>query len=94
VQQKEALLTSVTAGGNVWVPRFVQSINQNKCLGCGRCFKVCGRDVLMLVSIERDDDDDERMAMSIKNRSLCIGCEACQRTCPKKCFTHSALSAA
>jgi len=27
--------------------------------------------------------------MSIEDRDDCIGCEACARTCVKKCYTHA-----
>jgi Nif-specific ferredoxin III len=42
-------ITGVTAGGAVWTPAFVQAIAQERCIGCGRCFKVCPRDVFDLV---------------------------------------------
>ena len=42
-------ITGVTAGGALWTPAFVQSIAQERCIGCGRCFKVCPRDVFDLV---------------------------------------------
>jgi len=53
-------LTGLTRGGNEWTPAFITELNQGECIGCGRCFKVCSRDVFEL--IERDeeliDDDD------------------------------------
>lgn len=94
-------VTGVTFGGNVWTPSYVSDINQRDCIGCGRCFKVCPRDVFDLV--ERDEvmsaedfgddygdfeDDDNTMVMSLKNAADCIGCEACSKVCPKDCFTH------
>ena len=55
--------------GRSWVPRFVQALNRDKCIGCGRCYRVCGRDVLRLVGLTDDgqtvaiavgeDDDDD-----------------------------------
>jgi NAD-dependent dihydropyrimidine dehydrogenase PreA subunit len=27
--------------------------------------------------------------MSVRDRDDCIGCEACARTCAKKCYTHA-----
>ncbi|MFZ2449058.1 MAG: ferredoxin III, nif-specific [Methylovulum miyakonense] len=91
-------VTGVTYGGSVWTPSYVTDINAKTCIGCGRCFKVCPRDVFDLVekssimeaeSFDDDfEDDDENMVMTIKNALDCIGCEACSKVCPKDCFTH------
>lgn len=86
-------VTGVTRGGESWVPEFIADLNQATCIGCGRCFKVCPRDVFELV--EREDDsaedfsDDTSMVMAISNALDCIGCQACARVCPKKCHSHS-----
>ncbi|MBD2327928.1 ferredoxin III, nif-specific [Alkalinema sp. FACHB-956] len=93
-------LTGLTFGRKVWIPQFVQAINQEKCIGCGRCFKVCGRDVLQLRAlneegefVENEDDDEiERKVMTIAHADNCIGCQACSRVCPKNCYTHQALA--
>jgi len=95
-----ATLTGLTQGGLDWEPKFVQEIDREKCIGCGRCFKVCGRNVLSLIALDEDgevvddDDDDEfeRKVMSIVNAAKCIGCEACSRICPKKCYTHATVA--
>ena len=91
--------------GRSWTPRFVKNIDQEKCIGCGRCFRVCGRDVLQLVGIDEDgevielelgaDDDDEyeKKVMTVSNQMNCVGCEACAKICPKKCYTHEAMTA-
>jgi Nif-specific ferredoxin III len=95
-------ITGLTAGGAVWTPAFVQAIDQGRCIGCGRCFKVCPRDVFDLVdradvldADEIDDyddlDEDNAQVMNIANALDCIGCEACSRVCPKDCFTHASL---
>ena len=97
-------ITGVTRGGTEWVPAFIVDLNQKNCIGCGRCFKACPRDVFDLVereSLDLDDDDyddddydddgfsdDTSMVMSLKNIMDCIGCEACSRVCPKKCMSH------
>jgi Nif-specific ferredoxin III len=95
--------TVTLPSGRLWTPQFAESINEEKCIGCGRCFKVCGRDVLHLVgltedgdrievSTDPDDDDDEeydRKVMTIANPENCVGCEACMKICPKDCYTHS-----
>lgn len=91
---------SLTRGGEPWDQQFVTGINQADCIGCGRCYKVCPRDVFELVEVEGNDDfgdygDYENgvmMAMSLANESDCIGCGACSRVCVKKCHQHTPAS--
>lgn len=91
--------------GETWTPKFVRHINEETCIGCGRCFKVCPRGVLEMVGVNeegervgvsQDDDDDEeyeKKVMTIAHGELCIGCTACSKICPKKCYTHAAVEA-
>lgn len=93
--------TVTLPSGEAWVPQFVTAISAEKCIGCGRCFKVCARNVLTLVSLDEDgntascsaddDDDDEyeRKVMVISKGESCIGCEACSSICPRNCITHA-----
>jgi Nif-specific ferredoxin III len=60
------VITGMTRGGIEWTPAFITDLNQGNCIGCGRCFKVCPRDVFELVEREgmdaladSDDDDDD-----------------------------------
>ncbi|MDX9767863.1 MAG: ferredoxin III, nif-specific [Ectothiorhodospiraceae bacterium] len=90
-------ITGVTRGGREWVPEFVVAIDQERCIGCGRCFKVCPRNVFDLVEREVDDEDDEldddnMMVMSIKDALDCIGCKSCFRVCPKACHSHAPMA--
>lgn len=98
-------VTITLPDGRTWTPRFVKDIDQEKCIGCGRCFRVCGRDVLQLVGIDEDggvialelgeDDDEEyeKKVMTVSNQMNCVGCEACAKICPKKCYTHESMTA-
>ncbi len=99
-----AMMTGLTRGGVAWTPAFVMKINQHHCIGCGRCYKVCPRDVFELVDredleLEDDDDDDDGdedlpgMVMNLKDALDCIGCQACSRVCPKNCLSHAPQAA-
>lgn len=89
-------ITGLTRGGANWTPTFLVKLDQQTCIGCGRCYKVCPRDVFDLVEREADDDayddEDNNMVMSIANALDCIGCGSCSRVCPKQCHTHQPLS--
>lgn len=97
------MITGRTRGGEEWVPSFISALDQSTCIGCGRCYKVCPRDVFELVSRgdvmddddfdDDDDDDDEMMVMSIADLEDCIGCMACSKVCPKNCQTHESVAA-
>ena len=91
--------------GVEYVPTFLTAIDQEKCIGCGRCFKVCGRDVMTLYGITEDgalvrsgteeyedvEDEIEKSVMSLIAPMNCIGCGACNRVCPKDCQTFETL---
>ncbi len=91
--------TALTRGGAAWTPTFVVDLDQKVCIGCGRCYKVCPRDVFELVEREEDEldedlDEDQMSVMSIRNALDCIGCGACGRVCPKDCHTHQSMPVA
>ncbi|SEG25338.1 ferredoxin III, nif-specific [Marinobacterium lutimaris] len=98
------LIKGRTRGGAEWVPSFITDLNQQTCIGCGRCYKVCPRDVFELVDrgealagddddYDDYDDDDEMKVMAIANVEDCIGCESCFRVCPKQCHSHEPAAA-
>ena len=94
------LITGLTRGGIEWTPAFVTDLNQGTCIGCGRCFKVCPRDVFELVEREGldlaaedlDDDpyaDDEDDGFSddtsmVMNLKNLMDCIGCQ-ACSRVC---------
>ncbi|WP_456727187.1 ferredoxin III, nif-specific [Bradyrhizobium sp. USDA 3397] len=95
-------MSSVTRGGRDWTPNYLNSIDATKCIGCGRCFKVCGRNVMTLkgiseegelVDLEDDENDEiEKKIMVINDKGACIGCGACARVCPTNCQTHNSAA--
>jgi Nif-specific ferredoxin III len=92
-------ITGLTRGGVEWTPAFITDLNQGTCIGCGRCFKVCPRDVFELVDREDldleleaddyddygDDDDDfsDDTSMVMSLKDL-LDCIGCQ-ACSRVC---------
>ena len=85
-----AYITGLTKDKQEWTPQFVVAIDEETCIGCGRCFKVCSRDVLAFEEV--DEDDSAKMFMKVANAGNCIGCEACGKTCSKKSFSFAPAS--
>ncbi|MEO5374098.1 MAG: ferredoxin III, nif-specific [Alphaproteobacteria bacterium] len=94
-------MTALTRDGTPWEPRYLEEIDARKCIGCGRCFKVCGQAVMTLMGVtedgdylpagnddDEDDDEFERKVMVVTRAGACIGCGACARVCGKACQTH------
>jgi Nif-specific ferredoxin III len=86
----------LTRDGRSWTPSYLNSIDPETCIGCGRCFKVCGQSVMTLQGLTEDgelvdlDDDEEilRKVMTVTDPGACIGCNACSRVCGKNCQVH------
>jgi Nif-specific ferredoxin III len=91
--------TLPTRDGREWTPNYLESIDYGACIGCGRCFKVCGQSVMTPIDRPLDDEDDEdddeeciTTVMSVADPGSCIGCEACAKVCAKRAHTHAAAS--
>lgn len=97
-------MTHATRDGRDWQPDFLMAIDGDTCIGCGRCYKVCGREVMILkgltedgelVGLDEDEDEEvEKKIMVMNDVGACIGCGACARVCPTNCQTHSPEPAA
>ncbi len=91
----------LTRDGTPWTPQYVEAIDPATCIGCGRCYKVCSHQVLVMMGIDEDgslvpadDDDAERMVMTLGNKGNCIGCYACGTICGTGAITHIVLDRA
>jgi len=92
-------MPATTRDGREFKPSYLLSIDPATCIGCGRCYKVCGMNVLGLMGytsegefVDPDDDEDEveKKVMVVADEGACIGCNACARVCPANCQTHGA----
>jgi len=81
-------ITSITKAGNIWVPQFIESLDQQNCVGCGRCYKACTRQVIEIVTRQptKGKATVERVAR-IAHPGECIGDAACEAACPRKNIT-------
>jgi Nif-specific ferredoxin III len=85
-----------TRDGRGWTPQYLLAIDPALCIGCGRCYKVCGRGVMTLHGLDEDgnlldlddDEDIERKVMSLADSGACVGCGACARVCPTNAQAH------
>lgn len=94
-----SLYTVTLPSGVVWTPRFIAAIDRDQCIGCGRCFKTCARDVLQLMAVNDEgelfvvdaDDDEEydKQVMSIAHPENCVGCESCVNNCAKRLISYA-----
>jgi len=93
-------MSALTRDGRGWTPGYLLGIDPGRCIGCGRCFKVCGRGVMALrgvgeagalVDLE-GDEEVERKVMALADEGACIGCGACGRVCTKACQTYGSGS--
>lgn len=91
-------MSFTTRDGRNWKPDYLIFIDPKKCIGCGRCYKVCGRQVMILkgineagemIDLEDDDDEIEKKVMVLNDDGACIGCRACARVCPANCQSHA-----
>lgn len=84
---------NIRKNGDPWMPKFVQSLDKEKCIACGRCYKACPSGVMDLDSYE-DDEDNEINYMKLEDDGNCIGCQVCSTVCPKGCFEHAEAAVA
>ena len=95
-------VTFATRDGTAWTPQYLDAIDDELCIGCGRCYKVCTQGVLKLTGIDEDgnpcdpfndDVEVERKVMTVEKPGACIGCSSCATVCGTNAQTHTALDA-
>jgi ferredoxin len=54
---------------------FLPKVDEESCIGCGKCSKVCPIEAIKIESISKK---------AIVDENICLGCGVCVRNCPKK----------
>lgn len=62
---------------------YIPEISMDKCIGCGKCAKVCP--VLALKMEEKTiGESGQKMKYAVLDSEICLGCGVCARNCPTK----------
>lgn len=69
------IINDLTEKKSIWQPQFLEEINQDICLDCDRFNEVGGGNALKLLSIKKDNL--EQQIMTIANPKQCADCDVC-----------------
>lgn len=58
---------------------YIPNINKEKCIGCGKCNKVCPMDA---IKVEQSTDKNSTNKLAKLNENICLGCGVCVKNCP------------
>jgi Pyruvate/2-oxoacid:ferredoxin oxidoreductase delta subunit len=80
----EALVASKKYGmlHPVHTTNFLPKVNADKCIGCGKCIKVCPIEAISYAK----DEHGNQLKLATINEDICLGCGVCARACPTKCI--------
>jgi formate hydrogenlyase subunit 6/NADH:ubiquinone oxidoreductase subunit I len=60
---------------------YIPKVSLEKCIGCGKCEKVCP---ILAISMEDSGDDAAAKKHAKVDEEICLGCGVCARNCPTK----------
>lgn len=71
------------SAGEIKTSGLVAAVNDDKCIGCGKCVEVCPYKAITLTEIEKEYEDITIVVKkSSINSATCKGCGTCAATCP------------
>ena len=82
-ENKGAIKTSAGSDSGQAKPHYAMVFDQNKCIGCGRCYIACydaGHQAL-------DFDAEARKPVFLGSK--CVGCHLCATVCPVNCISKA-----
>ena len=63
---------------------YIPNINKDKCVGCGKCTKVCPMDA---ITVYVSENPAIRKKHAILNENICLGCGVCVKNCPTQAIS-------
>ncbi len=64
---------------------FIAGVDEEKCVGCGKCVAACGVEAIEQIAAENHENTGSGKTNKIKiNTSICLGCGVCVVKCPRK----------
>lgn len=66
----------------VHTTNFIPEVNEQDCIGCGKCVNICPVEAMTLIS--SNDPNNPKKKQARLNEDLCLGCGLCVRACKKK----------
>lgn len=58
---------------------YVPAINKDKCVGCGKCTKVCPMEA---IKVEISTEKNSKVKLAKLDENICLGCGVCVKNCP------------
>lgn len=61
---------------------YIPKVSLEKCIGCGKCAKVCP--ILAIAMEKKETPDAAKKKRPVIDEEICLGCGVCARNCPTK----------